>query len=344
MESKKILITWGLGYIGSHTAVLFAQAGYEPILIDNLSNAHKTTVLDGIKEILGHELPFFEGDVRDSEFLENLFEEHEFIGVIHFAAKKAVSESCHDPFLYYENNINWTLNLLEVMNTHKVKNLVFSSSATVYDIDRNIPPFTETDRLSAINPYGTTKLVTEFLLKDMVAHKWFSAVSLRYFNPIWAHHSWKLGENPKGIPTNLLPYLLRVAKKEIEKISVFGNDYQTPDGTCIRDYIHIEDLAEAHLRSFEWLLEKKQKSEDEVSFFEVSNIGTGAGTSVLEMIMMTQQIIGDEINYEIVDRRDWDVAISVANASKAKQILWWEAKKSILEGIQDAWNFVNKEE
>ena len=142
----------------------------------------------------------------------------------------------------------------------------------------------------------------------------------------------------------MLPYLLRVAKKEIEKISVFGNDYQTPDGTCIRDYIHIEDLAEAHLRSFEWLLEKKQKSEDEVSFFEVFNIGTGAGTSVLEMIMMTQQIIGDEINYEIVDRRDWDVAISVANASKAKQILWWEAKKSILEGIQDAWNFVNKEE
>lgn len=200
--------------------------------------------------------------MRDYEFLDKLFENEKFDGVIHFAAKKAVGESCHDPFLYYDNNITGTTNLLEIMDKHQVKNLIFSSSATVYDAEKNIPPFTESDRLNTTNPYGTTKLVIEYLLKDMVQHKGFSVICLRYFNPIGAHHSGLLGENPKGIPTNLVPFLLKVAKKEIEKITVFGDDYPTPDGTCIRDYIHIEDLANAHLLSYNWLIQQQLEAEN----------------------------------------------------------------------------------
>lgn len=251
---------------------------------------------------MGYELPCYEGDVRDAELLKKIFEEHEITGVIHFAAKKAVGESCHDPFLYYENNIIGTINLLEVMNNAGVKNIIFSSSATVYDAEKNIPPFTETDRLNTTNPYGTTKLVMEYILKDMVMHKGFSAVLLRYFNPIGAHHSGMLGENPKGIPTNLLPFLLRVAKKEIEKITVFGNDYPTPDGTCIRDYIHIEDLARAHLASYEYLIKEKEENlieNPDFNLFEIFNIGTGLGKSVQEMIHLTQNITGEEITFEI---------------------------------------------
>lgn len=346
MESKKILITGGLGYIGSHTALVFAEAGYEPILLDNLSNTHKDQVQNWFLQLLGYELPCYEGDVRDAELLKKIFEEHEITGVIHFAAKKAVGESCHDPFLYYENNIMGTINLLEVMNNAGVKNIIFSSSATVYDAEKNIPPFTETDRLNTTNPYGTTKLVMEYILKDMVMHKGFSAVLLRYFNPIGAHHSGMLGENPKGIPTNLLPFLLRVAKKEIEKITVFGNDYPTPDGTCIRDYIHIEDLARAHLASYEYLIKEKEENlieNPDFSLFEIFNIGTGLGKSVQEMIHLTQNITGEEITFEIWERRDGDVAISVANPTKAKQLLGREAEHSIIQGIEDAWNFYKQE-
>lgn len=345
MDSKKILITGGLGYIGSHTALVFAQAGYEPILMDNLSNTHKNEVMEGIEKVLGYQLPFYEGDIRNEEFLRELFEEHQFAGVIHFAAKKAVGESCHDPFLYYENNIGGTLTLLEVMNSYHVKNLIFSSSATVYDAEKNIPPFTETDRRNTTNPYGTTKLVVEYLLKDMVEHKWFSAICLRYFNPIGAHHSWFLGENPKGIPTNLLPFLLRVAKQEIEKITVFGDDYPTADWTCIRDYIHIEDLAQAHLASYQYMEKKKQEKpefESDSKLFDIFNIGTGIGKSVLEMIHLTKSITGVDINYEIGERRDGDVAVSVANPTKAKQVLAREAQHTIIDGIQDSWNFYIK--
>lgn len=225
--------------------------------------------------------------------------------MLHFAAKKAVGESCHDPFLYYDNNITGTITLLELMEKHQVKNLIFSSSATVYDIEKNVPPFTESDRLNTTNPYGTTKLVIEYLLKDMVAHKDFSVVCLRYFNPIGAHHSGLLGEDPKGIPTNLLPFVLRVAKKEIEKITIFGNDYPTPDGTCIRDYIHVEDLAEAHLQGYHYLLrtEEELKNQEEVShtrgFFQVFNIGTGTGKSVMEILNIAEAVVGEEISHEI---------------------------------------------
>lgn len=348
MESKKILITGGLGYIGAHTAVVFAQSGYELVLIDNLSNTHKSSVLAGIQAILGYELPFYEWDVRDREFLEELFEEHRFDGVIHFAAKKAVAESCHDPFLYYDNNVNGSITLLEVMNSFGVKNILFSSSATVYDAEKNIPPFTESDRLNTTNPYGTTKLIVEKVLKDMAEHKWFAAVCLRYFNPIGAHSSGLLWENPKWIPTNLLPFLLRVAKKEIEKITIFGKDYQTPDGTCIRDYVHIEDLAQAHLASYRYLeqrlAEATEHEDQDEHFFEVFNIGTGVGKSVQEMLTITQSITGEEINYQIGERRDGDVAVSLANPTKAKQVLWWEAQKTIIQGVEDAWKFYTKQE
>ena len=346
MNTKKILITWGLGYIGSHTATLFSEAGYEVVLVDNLSNTHKESALKGLEKIIGKAPIFYEGDVRDSEFMEKIFEQEVIDGVIHFAAKKAVGESCYDPFLYYDNNIIGTLRLLEVMEKYQVKNLIFSSSATVYDPEKNVPPFTENDRLNTTNPYGTTKLVIEYLLKDMSRNKGFSNIILRYFNPIWAHESGIIGESPKGIPTNILPYILKVANKEIEKLQIFGDDYETPDGSGIRDYIHVMDVAEAHLRALEYLLERKNEAnlEEDIptNFWEVFNIGTGNGKSVKEILKIVESVVGTEIAHEVVERRDGDVAISLANPEKARQILWWEAQRSIVHAVQDAWNFYQK--
>lgn len=346
MEKKKVLITGGLGYIGSHTALILAQAGHELVLMDNLSNAHKDKVLEGLTKISGKIFPFYEGDIRDKDFLNSLFETHEIQSVIHFAAKKSVGESCQDPFLYYNNNIWGTITLLETMVRYQVKNLIFSSSATVYDPIKNIPPFTENDRLSTSNPYGTTKLVMENILKDMSRDKWFAIVALRYFNPIGAHESGIIGESPKGIPTNILPYILKVANKEIERLQIFGDDYETPDGSGIRDYIHVMDVAEAHLRALEYLLERKNEANmDEnipTNFWEAFNIGTGNGKSVKEILKIVESVVGTEIAHEIVERRDGDVAISLANPEKARQILWWEAQRSIVQAVQDARNFYQK--
>ncbi len=342
MENKKILITGGLGYIGAHTAVLFMQAGYDVVILDNLSNAHKESVLAAIKELTGKEPLFYEGDIRNYDYLDNLFSKEEIDGVIHFAAKKAVGESCYDPFLYYDNNIIGSINLLKVMNKHQVKKLIFSSSATVYDTEKNIPPFTETDRLSTTNPYGTTKLVIEKLLYDMALHKGFSAICLRYFNPIGAHSSGLLWENPKGIPTNLVPFLMKVAKKEIEQITIFGGNYITPDGTCIRDYIHVEDVAQAHLQAFDYIQKYIQQSSEVENwlpnFFEAFNIGTGTWKSVKEMLAITESIVWEPIAHTIGERREGDVAISVANPSKAKKMLWREPQKTIITAVEDARN------
>lgn len=342
MENKKILITGGLGYIGAHTTVLFMQAGYEVVILDNLSNAHKESVLAAIKEFTGKEPLFYEGDIRNYDYLDNLFSKEEIDGVIHFAAKKAVGESCYDPFLYYDNNIIGSINLLKVMNKHQVKKLIFSSSATVYDTEKNIPPFTETDRLSTTNPYGTTKLVIEKLLYDMALHKGFSAICLRYFNPIGAHSSGLLWENPKGIPTNLVPFLMKVAKKEIEQITIFGGNYITPDGTCIRDYIHVEDVAQAHLQAFDYIQKYIQQSSEVENwlpnFFEAFNIGTGTWKSVKEMLAITESIVWEPIAHTIGERREGDVAISVANPSKAKKMLWREPQKTIITAVEDARN------
>ncbi|MFZ2718988.1 MAG: UDP-glucose 4-epimerase GalE, partial [Candidatus Absconditicoccaceae bacterium] len=297
-NSHKILITGGLGYIGSHTAVVFGQAGYDLVIVDNLSNSH-IGVLDAIAQLIGYKPKFYEADIRNLNSLEKIFEENSDIdGVIHFAAKKAVGESCQDPFLYYDNNIQGTTNLLKVMLNYNIKNMVFSSSATVYDALKLIPPFSENDRLNTNNPYGTTKLMMEYLLKDMSSYKNFNSVILRYFNPIGAHSSGLIGETPKGIPSNLVPFVYKVAKGEIGKLNVWGNDYKTDDGTGVRDYIHVMDVAEAHLASYKHILDYIQfqtMAENQVGLYDIFNIGTGHGQSVKEIIEIAEKITEKKI-------------------------------------------------
>ena len=348
-QKKKILITWGLGYIGSHTATVFIENWYDVIIVDNLSNSHESA-LEWIKAITWKTPKFYELDLRNYSDLDAVFEKHasDIALVIHFAAKKAVWESCQDPFLYYDHNILGTINLLKVMNKHHINQIIFSSSATVYDAENLLPPFSETDKTKTTNPYGTTKLVIENLLRDMVMQKWFSAVALRYFNPIGAHPSHILWENPKWVPTNLLPFLLKVAKWEIEKLSVFGNDYETEDWTCIRDYIHVMDVAEAHYSAAKYLFDRIEINETSEMYtadpvFEICNIWTWYGKSVAEMIWIVETIVDKEIPYEIVARRPWDVAVSLANPLKAKQLLNWEATRTVVQWVEDAWLYLNNE-
>lgn len=354
-ESKwKILLTGGLGYIGSHTAVVFWKAWYDLVLLDNLSNSDES-VLDKIKILAGNEvnIEFVNIDIKNKNSLERFFERNDDIdGVIHFAGKKAVWESCFDPFMYYENNIVGTINLLETMDKFWVNNLIFSSSATVYDSWKLLPPFVEGDRTGTYNPYGTTKLVVEYIIRDLAMYKWLNAINLRYFNPIWAHESGLIWENPVWIPNNLVPYVLKVATGEIERVKVFGNDYKTEDGTWIRDFIHVMDLAEAHLLAFEyikweWNINKAKENSDWKNWIEwnnvydVFNIGTGEWQSVLDIIELVENVTGKEITYEIVDRRNGDIPISIANVQKAKNLLNRESKRSTFQAIEDSWKFVN---
>lgn len=348
-QKRKIIITWGLWYIGSHTATVFIENWYDVIIVDNLSNSHESA-LDGIKAITWKAPKFYELDLRNYSDLDAVFEKHanDIALVIHFAAKKAVWESCQDPFLYYDHNILGTINLLKVMNKHHINQIIFSSSATVYDAENLLPPFSETDKTKTTNPYGTTKLVIENLLRDMVMQKWFSAVALRYFNPIGAHPSHILWENPKWIPTNLLPFLLKVAKWEIEKLNIFGNDYETADWTCIRDYIHVMDVAEAHFSAAKYLFDRVEINETSEMYtadpvFEICNIGTWYGKSVLEMIDIVKTVVENDIPYEVVTRRPWDVAVSLANPLKAKQLLNWEATRTVVQWVEDAWLYLNNE-
>lgn len=339
-ENSKILITGGLWYIGSHTAVLLAQAGYEIIIVDNLSNSYLST-LEKIEPLSWKKIKFYEADLKDKNKIEKIFQENEAIDcVIHFAGKKAVGESCQSPFLYYENNIQASIQLYNLMLKYGVNNIVFSSSATVYDTTKGIPPYSESDRLNTFNPYGTTKLVNEYLLKDLAHHKGLKTIILRYFNPVGAHESGLIGENPKGIPSNLLPYILKVAKGEIDHLEVFGNDYDTEDGTCIRDYIHVEDLAQAHVDAYKYLTtELKNNPEKMVDTF---NIGTGNGSSVLEMLELARQITQKEIKHKIAPRRDGDMPVVISSPQKAKQILGRSAQKTIYDAIQSARNFTEK--
>lgn len=268
---------------------------------------------------------------------------------MHFAAKKAVGESCSDPFLYYDHNIGGTVNLLKAMESYKVKNIIFSSSATVYDAENILPPFSENDRLKTINPYGTTQLMVEYLLRDMVMHKGFNALALRYFNSVGSHSSHLIGENPKGIPTNLLPFLLKVAKGEIEKLNVFGDDYDTEDGTCIRDYIHVMDVAEAHFAAAKYLHDRDLINETSELYtaepiFEVVNIGTGYGKSVAEMIEIVETVVDKKIPYAVVERRAGDVPVSLANPLKAKKLFDREAKRTIMQAVEDARAYLQNEE
>lgn len=327
----KILVTGGTGYIGSHTCVELLDAGYEIVVIDNLSNS-KIEVVDKIKEITGKDFKFYEGDCCDKNILTKIFEENNIDAVIHFAGFKAVGESVKLPLKYYRNNLDSTITLLEVMNEYNVKKIAFSSSATVYGKPETLP-IKEDFPLSTTNPYGTTKLMIEDILRDLyVSDNEWSIAILRYFNPIGAHKSGLIGENPNDIPNNLMPYIVKVATHELECLSVFGNDYDTKDGTGVRDYIHVVDLAKGHIKAIEKVLKDKG--------VDAYNLGTGNGYSVLEIVNTFMDVNKIDVNYKITDRRPGDIDACYADPTYAKEKLNWEANLGIEEMCEDAYNFV----
>lgn len=326
----RILVTGGAGYIGTHTCVELLNEGHEVIVLDNLSNASIKS-LDRVKEITNKDLTFYEVDLLDIEKVDEVFEKEAIDAVIHFAALKAVGESVEKPLLYYQNNITGTLNLCEVMTKHNVKNIVFSSSATVYG-SPDVVPITEEASLSTTNPYGATKLMMEQILQDLhVADDAWNVVLLRYFNPIGAHESGLIGEDPKGIPNNLVPYITQVAVGKLDYLSVFGDDYDTPDGTGVRDYIHVVDLAKGHVSALQ-----KLNPNDGVSIY---NLGTGNGFSVLEMVNAFADVVGKEIPYKVQARRAGDIATVYADATKAKEEIGWVATKNLKEMCEDSWRW-----
>lgn len=325
-----VLVTGGVGYIGSHTTIELIQEGKNVIIVDNLSNSN-VVVLNRIEEITGVKPKFYEIDVQNREKLEVVFKENDIDSVIHFAASKAVGESVEKPLEYYSNNIKNTLVLLETMRKYSVKNFVFSSSATVYG-DPHTCPILEDFPLSATNPYGQTKLMIENMLRDICkADKFLNVAILRYFNPVGAHKSGKIGEEPNGIPNNLMPYITKVAIGQLKELSVFGDDYNTPDGTGVRDYIHVVDLAGGHVKA----LEKLDSKPGLVTY----NLGTGNGYSVLEMVQAFSKASGRNIAYKIAPRRPGDIAMCYADASKAKKELGWEAKYNLDEMCEDSWRW-----
>ncbi len=331
----KILVTGGLGYIGSHTCVELLQEGYEVVVLDNLSNS-KEEVKEKIKEITGKEVKFYLGDMMDEQLLNNIFTTEKIDAVIDFAAYKAVGESVQKPIEYYMNNVSTVLVLLKVMTKHHVKKLVFSSSATVYGDPERVP-IKETDKTGGTtNPYGTSKLFVEQILKDLYKadNTWDIAI-LRYFNPIGAHPSGLIGEEPNGIPANLMPYIAKVASKELECLSIFGNDYPTKDGTGVRDYIHVVDLAKGHIKALE-------KLEKESQGLYVYNLGTGIGYSVLDIVNAFEKVNHVKVNYKITNRRSGDIAECFADPTKAKDELGWEASLGIEDMCKDAYNFILK--
>jgi len=333
---KKILITGGAGYIGSHTAVALVNSGFEPVIVDNFSNSEKSA-LDGIKSILGREIVYHEVDCLDKIGMEKVFQDNDFLGVIHFAASKAVGESTRLPLKYYSNNIDSLIILLELMSKYKVKDLVFSSSCTVYGQPKVLPVTEATPRQDAESPYGNTKKICEDILRDLILSGAESRiVALRYFNPVGAHPSAAIGELPIGVPANLIPYITQTAAGIREKITVFGNDYDTADGTCVRDYIHVMDLADAHVKALKFLSEQKD------NFYDIFNVGTGNGNTVLEVIETFEKVSGQKLNYEIGPRRSGDIEKVWANTDKINKVLGWEAKYSLEDSIRDSWNWQMK--
>lgn len=329
----KVLVTGGTGYIGSHTVVELLKSGHKVVIIDNFSNSDPS-VLDKISMITDKEFIFYEGDVCDKKFLEEIFSKEKIDAVIHFAGYKAVGESVAKPLMYYRNNIDSTLALLEVMEANDVYNFVFSSSATVYG-KPEILPIKEDFPLSATNPYGYTKLMIEQILKDLSKSndKW-NIVLLRYFNPIGAHESGLIGENPNGIPNNIMPYIMRVATGQYDMVHVFGNDYDTKDGTGVRDYIHVVDLANGHIKAIDYLVKNGGLS--------IFNLGTGNGYSVLELIENVKKVNNIEVPYVIEERRPGDIAACYADPSLANEKLSWYAEKDIEDMCKDAYNFASK--
>ncbi len=328
----KILVTGGAGFIGSHTCVELLEAGYEIIILDNFSNS-KPESLNRIKKITGKEFKFYEADLLDLDKINAIFDENDDIeAVIHFAGLKAVGESVRMPIEYYHNNITGTLMLIKAMRAHNVKKIVFSSSATVYGVDNEVPYVETMPTHTSTNPYGYTKVMIEQILRDVyVSDNEWSIVLLRYFNPIGAHKSGLIGEDPNGIPNNLFPYIAQVAVGKLPALGVFGNDYDTPDGTGVRDYIHVVDLAKGHLCAVKYVMENKGA--------EAINLGTGKGSSVLDVLHAFEKACGKELPYDIKPRRAGDIAWSYAKPDKAKELLNWEAQYGIDEMCADGWNF-----
>ena len=330
-----ILLPGGAGYIGSHTAVELLNAGKEIIILDNFANS-KPSVLEAIKKITGKEFKFYNINYLDSERLEEVFKENKIEAVLNFAGYKAVGESVQKPIEYYKNNISGALVLLEVMKKYNCKKFIFSSSATVYGEPEKIPLTEECKTGGTTNPYGTTKLFIEQILKDIYnSDNTWDICILRYFNPVGAHESGLIGEEPQGIPNNLMPYIVRVAQGTLKELSIFGNDYNTPDGTGVRDYIHVVDLAKGHIKAIE-----KLNKENKGLF--IYNLGTGHGYSVLDMVKAFEKATGKEVPYKIVERRPGDIAECYSDPKKAEEELGWKATKTLQEMCNDSWNFINK--
>ena len=330
----KVLVTGGAGYIGSHTCVELIEAGHEPVVIDNLCNSNAES-LNRVKMITGKEIPFYEGDVRDEVLLNTIFSEHDIQCVIHFAGLKAVGESVAKPLEYYENNLCSTMTLCRVMSMRGVKRIVFSSSATVYSGDNEMPLRENSKTGNCTNPYGWTKYMGEQILRDLtVADPQWSVVLLRYFNPVGAHESGLIGEHPNGIPNNLMPFISQTAIGKRHHLSVFGNDYDTHDGTGVRDYIHVVDLAKGHVAAIAHLMKTPGES--------VFNLGTGTGYSVLDMVKAFETANGIPVPYEIAPRRPGDLATCYADPTKSAEVLGWKATKDQTDMCRDTWNWQSK--
>jgi len=330
----KIIVTGGLGFIGSHTVVCLHEAGFEPIIIDNLSNS-EASAMDGIEKLIGYKPIWANMDVNDKAALGSLIKEHQPQGVIHFAAFKAVGESVEKPLTYYRNNVGGLITLMEVLKEENIDNLVFSSSCTVYGEPDEIPVKESTQTKMAESPYGATKQMGEIILKDNA--NWLNTQCLRYFNPIGAHESGFIGELPLGVPNNLIPYLTQTVAGIRKELTVFGDDYNTTDGTCIRDYIHVMDLAEAHVFAINRLINGEQKEP-----FEVFNIGTGNGSSVIEVIQAFEKANGIPVPHKIGPRRAGDVVQVWAETTKVEHVLGWKAKRTLETMLKDAWNWQTK--
>ena len=329
-----VLVTGGAGYIGSHTCVELLESGYEVVVIDNLCNSNPKS-LERVEMLTGKKVTFYEGDVRDEALLKKIFAEHSIECVIHFAGLKAVGESVAIPWKYYDNNLNSTLVLTKVMEEVGMKNIIFSSSATVYSGDNEMPLREDSRTGNCTNPYGWTKYMTEQILGGMAhADQDWGIVLLRYFNPIGAHISGMIGEDPRGIPNNLMPYITQVAIGRREFLSVYGNDYDTPDGTGVRDYIHVVDLAKGHVAAVKYVLKNKG--------CEVFNLGTGTGYSVLDMVKAFNEANNLDLPYKIVDRRPGDLAVCYADPTKSAEVLGWKAEKNLKDMCRDSWNWQSK--
>jgi len=334
---KKILVTGGLGFIGSHTVVELQQAGYEVVIIDNLYNS-KIEVLDSITSITSIKPSYFNIDFRNKIAVEDFFKNNKIDGIIHFAASKAVGESVNNPLLYYENNISTLVYLLQEMKKHKLSNFIFSSSCTVYGQADELPITENAPTKPAESPYGNTKQIGEEIIRESCKANKLKAIALRYFNPIGAHETANIGELPIGVPQNLIPFVTQTAAGIRKELSVFGDNYPTKDGTAVRDYIHVVDLAKAHIAALERLLNNNNKKD-----FEVFNVGTGTGSSVLEVIQAFEKVSNTKLNYKIVGRREGDITSAFADTTLAKVELGWETEKTLEEALLDAWKWQLKQ-